>query len=116
MSNVKRLYSRYYCTRDPRHRVFPFDRFDLEAGVEAPVPGKSGEQVLLSTLNSNIEPGMPKWGYCWACEMTVQCQRKTQHQVRLEYYSRRDVVTRRTITAVERGKAKAQPKPKRRAS
>lgn len=96
---ITRAFSRYYCTKDPRHRVFPYDSIDLDFGVEAPVVGKSGEVVLLSTLNANPVDGY-KWGWCWACGMFVQCIRRTQHQINLEYTRRKGVTLRRNATAV----------------
>ncbi len=88
--SVKRLYSRYYCTKDTRHRVYPYDIFD--SATEAPITGKTGEAVLLRTLNSGLS--VTKWGWCWACEEFVQCQRRTQHQVMAEYYKREGVTIR----------------------
>jgi len=91
---LKRLHSRYFCTRVPNHRVFPYD--GLERLTEGPVIGKSGEAILLTSLNNTKsirETGM-LWGWCHSCGMWVQCTRKTQHDLLLDYISRKDVSMR----------------------
>lgn len=96
---ARQMHSRYFCTANKKHRVFPYDAIDRELGIEAPALGRSGEAVLLSTLNAHPPEGKKgepviKWAWCWACDSFVQCVRRTQAEVRAEYMHRSGVVVR----------------------
>ena len=82
---------RFFCTKDPRHRVFPYD--SLESLTLAPVTGKTGEGVLLISLNAQLAKAGSdyRWGYCWACGEWVQASRRTRDQVMRDYLQRQGV-------------------------
>jgi hypothetical protein len=95
---LKRLYSRYYCSNvaPGLHRVYPYDRIDMT--TEGPVIGKSGEAILLTSLNNSAqirESGM-KWAWCFSCDKWVQASRRTQQDLLLEYLRRPGVSMRLT--------------------
>lgn len=94
---LTRLHSRYHCT-GCGIRVFPYDAIDRELGLEAPMVGKSGEAVLLSTLNSDPVKDSKgvylKWAWCWACNTFVQCIRKTNAEIRMSYLNRHGISIR----------------------
>lgn len=113
MSVVARAISRYYCTRVPAHRVFPYDGF--EKLTEAPVHGKSGEAVLLSSLNSGLAPDDLRWGWCWACNQWVQCFKRTQHELMRDYLARTGVSIRTTTDSVEGKRLRAAQSAAKRA-
>jgi hypothetical protein len=78
----------WYCTARKHGlvRVFPFDTY--ERATEGPVLGKSGEAILLSSLNNSRamkESGLA-WAWCWACEKWVQASRMTQEDLLVAYY------------------------------
>jgi hypothetical protein len=91
-SELSRAYGRYYCSANPLHRVFPYDQFD--AFTEAPLTGKSGEAVLLTSLNSGLPPEAMRWAWCWACNEWVQCFKRTQHELIADYLKRKGISIR----------------------
>lgn len=79
---LARIYSRYFC--EEGHRVFPYD--SLERLTEAPVEGRNGKPVLLSSANAHLTT--TKFAWCFACDDWTEASRRTQHAILLAYINR----------------------------
>lgn len=91
MSNGRDLYHRHYCPKG--HRVFPYD--SMESLTIAPLPGASGNPVLLFSYNSHLREKNPdqiaRQAFCWTCREWVQTTRLSRMDTQLLYLKRQGV-------------------------
>lgn len=83
---------RYFCS-GCNSRVSPYDT--REELTEAPEPGRSGDPVLLRSLNADRRArGLPALAWCWVCDGWIEAYGLSGLELDYRYYERRGVVFR----------------------